>query len=200
MEDLLAIEKTNRQAVKSMQIAISCANKGQTNPLDIFNNKELSNNYKRFLHIMGINDDMPTINNEWRGHSLIWHMAHNMDEEQVRRCIGNTQCVIIFNDTEMIEFDPKDINEAGNVVQFFVVIQPWEEYYRVGIIQRITLKPFGPPLPYNYLFREINIRDFILTKIHNGYMMSRTCPPFAKMYEYPRSETIKTFAEKWINK
>jgi len=178
-------------------MAIGYARKGESDPLQIFKNRDVSNRFKRFLHTMGIKEDLHTHNTEWRGHTLIWYLSHNMDEEQVRRSIGNTMCVIIFHDAEQEEFDPKDIGNAGAIAQFFVIVQPLEDCFRVGVVHRETLKPFGPKLPYNYQFEEINLRDFILSKVHNGYMMSRCCPPFNKMYENPRSESIKELADKW---
>jgi len=180
-----------------MQMAICYASKGQSHPLQIFQNKVVSSRFNKFLQIMKVNDEEHTYNSEWRGHALIWHLSHCMDEEQVRRYIANTQCIIIFHDVQHQEFDPKDINNAGAIAQFFVIVQPLEECYRIGVIHRETLKTFGPKLPYKYLFQEINLRDYILNKVHNGYIMSRSCPPFNKMYEYPRGEAIKEFAEKW---
>ena len=49
-----------------------------------------------------------------------------MDEENSRRYIGNTQCMLIYKQSDE-QLDPLHIGNAGNVAQFFVVVQPHEE-------------------------------------------------------------------------
>lgn len=181
-----------------MQIAIGYAQKGQTNPLEIWNNKQVSVRYKRFLKDLGIDEEVSCVKTEWSNRGLIYYLSHVMDEEEVRREIGNTTAVILFYDAESDEFDPKDLKLAGKLTQFVIIIQPVEpENYRLGLVYRETLKPFEPKLPSNYIFGSSQLKDFILHKVHNGYVMTQYCPPFNRMYEQPRQAAIQLLAEKW---
>jgi len=99
-----------------------------------------------------------------------------------------------LNKTE--PFNPIDINNIGPVPQFCIVVTYIQDKWRVGFFSRQSVKSFGPQLPADYLFDDNNLHDYLLTKVHNGYMMTRACPPINKLHEEPRKFAIKEFAEK----
>jgi len=180
-----------------MNLAIGYAKKGQSNPLEIWNNKEGSHRYRRFIKDMGITKESSIVKMDWSKRTIVYFLAHVMDEEEVRREIGNSTAIIIFHD-EMDEFDPKDLQLAGKPTQFVIIVQPThQEYYRLGLVYKDTLKPFEPKLPSNYRFDGPQLKEFILHKVHNGYVMTHYCPPLSKMFEQPRLATIQSLVEKW---
>jgi len=180
-----------------MNIAVGYAKKEQSNPLEIWNNKEVSLRFKRFLKGLGINEEIPCVKTEWSNRGLVYYLAHVMDEDEVRREIGNTTAVIIFHDVGA-KFDPKDLKLAGKLTQFVIIVQPVEpDNYRLGLVYKDTLRPFEPKLPSNYVFDAHQLKEFILHKVHNGYMMTQYCPPLNRMFEQPRQATIHGLAEKW---
>lgn len=198
--DIANIENQHRQVVKSLEIALVFCEKRQTNPVEMIQNRTISGTYQKFLEIMGVPCNQPKCLTEWRGHTIKFYLAAMMDEEDSRRYIGNTQCMIIFKESPD-QFDPSEIGNAGNVTQFFVIVQPHADgNFRVGCIQRSTLLPFGPRLPSNYRFDESELKRYILTKVHNGYMTTRSCPPLSRMYEQPRASSIQDLAVKYCTK
>lgn len=80
-----------------------------------------------------------------------------------------------------------------------------EEYYRVGFFQKKELRPFEPHTPHGYLFDLQTLRDFLLTKAHNGVVAVRKKSALSSlMFTQPRGAHIREvvmFAEKeWATK
>eukprot|EP01125_Pyxidicula_operculata_P005610 TRINITY_DN1968_c0_g1_i4.p1 TRINITY_DN1968_c0_g1~~TRINITY_DN1968_c0_g1_i4.p1 ORF type:complete len:874 (+),score=141.46 TRINITY_DN1968_c0_g1_i4:390-2624(+) len=202
LEDIQFIEKKHRQVIKQMAISVLYAKKDQTNPLEMFENKleDTIPQYKLFLDIMQVPSRHlyhPDVCNtsHWRSIEVNWYLSLSMDEEQQRRLVGNSQCIIIFTESE--KFNIKDVYQVGVVPQFFLVISPkGQEHFRMGYFSRHTVKPVGPQIPSGYLFSKYSLLDFLLTKVYNGYMMARTCPPINKLYEEPRRVAIKNFVDR----
>jgi len=144
---------------------------------------------------------------EWRGFQVEWHVATSMDEEEHRRLIGNSQCIVFFKENDGTQFDVCQVQKLGTVTQFFMVVEPYRDRYRLGFFQKLTLRePFGPQLPANYLFDKIALCDFFFTKVHNGYMTAWKCSEqISKLYETPKLYAIKKITDKyapkgWVNK
>jgi len=147
---------------------------------------------------MGITDELPIVKLDWSNRTLVYFLAHVMDEETIRREIGNSTAIIIFYDVDIEEFDPKDLQLAGKPTQFVIIVQPYSnESYRLGLVYKDSIKPFEPKLPYNYVFDGTQLKEFILHKVHNGYIMTHYCPPLNQMYEKPRNATIQNIVDKW---
>jgi len=197
VHDMIQIEAKHKLVVTRLEIAVIYAKAGQKNPLDMFLN-EGSPEYEKFQKIL-------TSRQKWHGLEVIWHVATQMNEEQHRRCIGNCQCIVFFKDSHIL-FSVDQIGNLGVVPQFFVVVEPFQDRYRLGFFQRTILHPFGPQLPANYIFNVHSLIDFIFTKVHNGYMAAMRCPgPISRLHEQPLSFAIKEVVEKycpktWLNK
>eukprot|EP01124_Arcella_intermedia_P032850 TRINITY_DN7740_c0_g2_i1.p1 TRINITY_DN7740_c0_g2~~TRINITY_DN7740_c0_g2_i1.p1 ORF type:complete len:726 (-),score=208.33 TRINITY_DN7740_c0_g2_i1:37-2214(-) len=198
------IEQSNRQEVKFMAISVLYAKAGQTEPLEMFKNttEATSDKFWQFLKIMGVPSNYSSKSNinssYWRNNNVIWYLAPKMDEEEHRRFIGNTQCALFYHDQAypFTPFDPVNVNNMGVIPQFFIVVSPHEDKWRLGFFSRKGVEPFGPKLPADYLFDDTNLQDYLLTKVYNGYMMTRACPPINKLHEEPRKYAIKQLVEK----
>lgn len=123
-----------------------------------------------------------------------------MDSEQVRRLVGNDNCIVIFVD-EGIEisnlliyldlggvFDPLLSSEFGVMPQFFVVVQPFGpkyrystfhhdfehnliHFFRVGGYYRKNVGSFNPMFTKGLLDRE-DLLDFVLAKCEYSYIIT----------------------------
>jgi len=72
------------------------------------------------------------------------------------------------------------------------VVQPHASLYRVGFFSRQSIKPFSPEAPpFDYSFDVGNLKDFLFTKLHNGFLMAMNCPPMNRLFSTPRAATIK---------
>jgi hypothetical protein len=105
-------------------------------------------------------------------------------------------------------------NFLGMVPQLFIVVQPYkndQSLYRVGSFRSGKLwrkcylplayslgnmRPFDPPIPENYIFTSTEIRNFILTKIHNGNVNFYYSAPMNRMFVQKRTEAIEAIHEK----
>jgi len=199
-EEIKKIEKTHRQEVNLISTSLVFSKTGQVNPHDMFQNREHSPAFDNFLKVMGISLPLNEKNSsEWRGKNVRWHLATTLNQEQIRRLIGNNKTCVFFHDS-VEPFDTKRVQEMGVVPQIFIVVQPRAtgSAFRVGCFSTLP-KGFEPCAPAHYLFQGDEVKEFILTKLHNGLMAARTCKPFNVTYEKPRGAMILEFAEKFLS-
>lgn len=131
-------------------------------------------------------------------------LATKLNSEQHRRLIGNTQAVIFFKE-DPGPFNPEGVDAMGIVPQFYAVVQPHEGQYRIGFFYRVNMKIVEPIVPSNALFDLETMKDFLLTKIHNGYMVAKQVPPINRLFEMPRQQAINNIAylyspKQWLKK
>jgi len=164
----------------------------------MFQNREHSGAFDNFLKAMGITLPLNEKNSyDWRGKSVRWHLATTLNQEQIRRLIGNNKTVVFFNDSDQ-PFDTRGVQEMGVVPQIFIVVQPRVFSFRIGCFSTLS-KSFEPVAPSHYLFQGEEVKEFILTKLHNGLMTARSCKPFNVTFEKPRGAQIQEFAEKFLS-
>jgi hypothetical protein len=80
------------------------------------------------------------------------------------------------------------IKSMGIVPQFFAVVQPISESsFRVGFFQRYfpcsivftsfivraAIVPFEPAIPSNVIFDGKTLKQFLVTKLYNGYLAAK---------------------------
>jgi len=147
----------------------------------------------------------------WRGLQVTWYLATLLSNEEQRQYIGNTMAAIYFKEDDDEPFEPSQIQNMGSLGVIHIVVTPVVQIsensenaksvkYRVGFLYRDTLGEFGPCLPKDFLFDGISIRDFILTKVYNGYVAAMTHPPLDRMFQKPRATTIKQTAKNFLPK
>jgi len=173
---------------------------GQTTPEEIFANATDTKKWVQFLKIMGVPEDYELSNNKscWKDKTVIWYISSKLSSEAQRQFIGNTMCIIFYMEADTQPFDYQILKNMGAMLQFCVVVRPHNDHcYRLGCIYRESLKTFECDLPENYLFHDEILKDFILSKVHNGYISSRMYPPINKLYEIPRGNTIREVAQKY---
>jgi len=132
------------------------------------------------------------------------HVTPWLTTEQHRRLIGNDICLILYYDTEEnteVQFDPQVLDTLGIVPQVFTVVQPVKHEYLLGFFHRANLKAYRPtPPPRGYTFNAETIRDYLFTKLYNGYVMSTKCPPVNRLFSTPRRAAIETLGDYFLKK
>jgi len=173
----------------------------------MFKNIDHSENFDKFLKIMEVpTEDVSCLTEtiSWKDKKVGYLLATKLNPEQHRRLIGNTQAVIFFKE-DAGPFNPEGVDSMGIVPQFYSVVQPHEGQYRIGFFNRINMKIIEPRVPSNAIFDELNLKDFLLTKIHNGYMIAKQVPPINRLFEMPRQNAINNVAflfspKQWMKK
>jgi len=131
----------------------------------------------------------------------MFHVAPYLSSEQHRRLVGNDICVLIYFDepNAALTLSPLAFDGLGTVPQVFAVVQPQEQdTYRLGFFRRSNLKSYGPECPPSaYTFNVADVKDYLFTKLHNGFAMAMVCPPMNRLFITPRAATIKALGEKY---
>jgi len=178
----------------------------------MLNNRTHTEMFDAFLRRMGVPVKSYKITDNhdsyWRGLQVTWYLATLLSTEEQRQYIGNTIAAIYFKDHDDEPFDPSQISQMGSIGVIHIVVTPvilsnletQTIRYRVGVVYKDTLGEFGPSLPIEYLFDGLSIRDFVLTKVYNGYVAARSHPPLDRMFQQPRATNIKKIAEKFQTK
>eukprot|EP01126_Amoeba_proteus_P022260 TRINITY_DN22541_c0_g1_i1.p1 TRINITY_DN22541_c0_g1~~TRINITY_DN22541_c0_g1_i1.p1 ORF type:complete len:286 (+),score=58.20 TRINITY_DN22541_c0_g1_i1:159-1016(+) len=207
-DDIMAIEKLHRQKVPHVKIALLYCKDGQTDPMDMFRNsmEDVSEAYKEFAQLVGV----PTVweanhplANVWNKKEIIWYPSTQLTADEQRSYIANTSVVVVFKDGK----EPLNISEMhkmGKLSLVFLVVTPDSSmpgYFRLSLFHKNGLKVVQPMLPSNWLFpSNPSLRDYLLTKLHNAYMMLRTVPPLNFMFMKPRHATIKQVVVRYASK
>jgi len=195
-KDIAKIEIDSPQIKTEITIGVIYTQMGQTNPLDMFANQP-SDTFETFLKAMNIKTGTSEL--KWRHLTITSHVAPYLNSEEHRRCVGNSPSIIFFKD-EGEQFDASEVDKMGMVPQIFIVVQPYQNNYRVGFFHSGNLKSFGPDLSSNLVFSASSLADFIYTKVHNGNVMFYYTNPMNRAFMLTRQSNIDTIVQNSVNK
>ncbi len=200
--DLIKFNDKFTFAINKMGIGLVFAFQHQHDALDMLNNKykSISKQYKHFLELMCIDDfELDSVFDDvFENIKIKWYHSCMLDEEQTRRCVANVLCMVIYRECEGLyePFKTSYVKNFGNMTQIFVVVEHYlHEYYRVSVFNKKT-KAYYPLVPCDYLFNGSNLRDFVLTKLHNGVRVLKEDSAVAKLFLYPRQVALNELGEK----
>lgn len=134
---------------------------------------------------------------DWKGIEIIYHVAPLLTEEETRRLIANDIAYIIFLEEGLDEFDPSHVGEFGDVPHLFVIVQPVKDKYRIAFFTKKSIIPHHPYTPQE-LLEPYQTKDIVLTKLHNGLVMTNYCPPMSWLFYKPRQETLLNITSKYL--
>lgn len=222
-EDVLAMTQKHSQRVTKFKVAVLYVLPGQLDLMEIFANQPAEDSKfwdfmdaiadrvnlagwpkLRYRGDFGSDSEEDTYYAVWKGIEMMFHIAPWFIPEQHRRLIGNDICFIIYYDHPKYEpMNSAAIAQLGTVPQVFSVVQPappseGDNIFRLGFLNRTNLKPYGPPTPPStYLFDLSDLKDYLFTKLHNGFAMAMTCPPMNRLFETPRAASIEELGVKY---
>jgi len=97
---------------------------------------------------------------------------------------------------KILFFDPTNLEKLGTVPQVYGVIQPVQDKYRAAFFSNINIKPYGPEVPEDLLTPD-DVKNLVLTKMHNGLLMTKFCPPINRLFYVPRGELLENIIAKF---
>ena len=142
---------------------------------------------------------------QWRDVEILLHVAPHMSAEQHRRLCGNDIGAIIFHDAQGTgtgsSWTPFSSVAMGTVPHVFAVVTPHasaDAFYRLGFFQRPGVGEYKPQTPpaAHYLSAAA-MRDFLFTKLHNGFVRAQAVPPMDRLFRVPRRAALKAFGERF---
>eukprot|EP01127_Copromyxa_protea_P014804 TRINITY_DN417_c0_g1_i2.p1 TRINITY_DN417_c0_g1~~TRINITY_DN417_c0_g1_i2.p1 ORF type:complete len:561 (-),score=98.47 TRINITY_DN417_c0_g1_i2:53-1735(-) len=197
VQRLIEIDET-RSKFLLFGIALTVRRKGQNTRKEIFKNSA-NDAYNLFTSDIlqleeqekGCEEHMDT----WKDKKVRWFLAPELDEQDQRRFVGNCLSLVVFN-TDGDSFDPS-VFFLGSVTCFVCVVTPREGKYRLDFyfhyvtpkksesitpeaLMSIPTVKIHPEVPHGYLFDKKEVKDFIMTKIHNALVISSMYHPILK--------------------
>ena len=163
----------------------------------IFNNKyeNASDNYKDFLKNLNIADrfDEDNIYDDIHNDSIKirWYPSTHLNLEQIRKYIGNTQCVIIYYDNECLS---KEImcEIFGKVNQIFICVSHdlFNNNYKINIIHKNNVNVVSLS-NFEYICGHNDIYNVILKLANDALINLKKYSDISEMYTYPRKVALE---------
>ncbi|KAJ3433945.1 gtpase-activating rap/ran-gap domain-like protein [Anaeramoeba flamelloides] len=229
-EESSILEMENATIHTTFKVGVLCIKEGQKEEEEFFQNRYESYDFKQFLKILGEKirlkgfkkyggrldtkedaDGTHAIysqykNNQIMYHVLTWLPFDKIDDQQVcrKRHIGNDNVVIVFIEGN-VKFLPKSITSQQNHVVIAVraehpPLEPDKTLYRVEVARKNTVEDFKPYLPNPPIFREEELRDFLLSKIVSGDRTIQRSGIFQRRMMNFRKEQILDMFESYEEK
>lgn len=158
--------------------------------------------FEQFLKDMHIDPNNKAANRTrpWQLLTITYFVSTQLDKDEHRRDVGNAPAIIFFKE-EGEQFDASEVHTLGMVPQIFIVVQPYKKKdYRIGFFNSGNMQPYRPPLPANFVFSPKEIQEFILTKIHNGYINFFYTSPMNRSFLLKRQEVINSISDSVLKK
>eukprot|EP01114_Cavostelium_apophysatum_P014803 TRINITY_DN3923_c0_g1_i2.p1 TRINITY_DN3923_c0_g1~~TRINITY_DN3923_c0_g1_i2.p1 ORF type:complete len:650 (+),score=151.74 TRINITY_DN3923_c0_g1_i2:227-2176(+) len=213
VEKLLYYEQN--QLIKNYKFGIMYVGAGQKEENEYFSNENISPQFEAFLNCLGDRVALrgwtkftggldtrsdatgtSSIYTEHKGFEIMFHVSTMLpfnlkDEQQVerKRHIGNDVVLIVFKESADDVFTPANINSQFNHV--WIVVQPENGAFRVSIVNKFGVKPYGPPLPSSPVFQlGPQFREFLLSKLINAERSAMYAPDFRGRMSRARSSWL----------
>ncbi len=170
----------------------------------IFNNNYTSSsgNYKSFLQKLNISDSFDEDNvydDIYDDHIKIrWYPSTHMDSEQIRRYVGNTQCVIIYYDDVCLS---KEImcKIFGKVNQIFICVSHnlFNNNYKINVIHKDNVR-MVPLSNFECIYGYDDIYNIILKLANELIINLKKYSDISEMYTYPRKIALEKITVKYL--
>eukprot|EP00127_Corallochytrium_limacisporum_P003116 Clim_evm45s146 gene=Clim_evmTU45s146 len=218
--DLLLLEE--QEGKSNMKMAVIYGGKGQTTDDEMMRNVDYSPHFQRLLNLLGdeiiLKDwnrfrgglDVKTnttgtksVFTTFAGYEIMYHVApflpyqaNQTQQVERKRHTGNDIVNIIFIDDDDVEFDPKGF--VSNFVHVYVIVKydTGRDVWKVSIVTKDDVPPFGPALPAEGVFdTDSELRRFLLTKLINAERAAYQAPAFSKKNRRTMEVALKNLYE-----
>lgn len=204
-KELLVLEE--QEGSVNFKFGVVYAKQGQTTDDEVFSNVNVSEDFERFLELLGerielkgwqkyrggldVKNDMTgshSLYTMYEGHEVMFHVStmlpftpDNPQQVERKRHIGNDIVIIVFQDwDEKTSFSPPAIKSKFVHIYALVSYNKSDASYRVTVFSEKNVPIFGPPLPCPPVFRNHQeFRDFLLVKLMNGEKAAYASPTFS---------------------
>lgn len=193
MNAILSFEKNNSYGISPLHLGVIWQQAGQSIMQALGNvAKEATTAFTTFTSSLGCEnfDESEVFNDVFQDIKIKWFLGTSMEADMVRRYIGNSPIIIIFQDM-VCTFSVDAILELGKVNQFFFIVQQVPGgLYRIGILHKLAT--YKAEIPLNYLFDKTELRDFILISACNAMAALKEDSLISQLYSIPRQIAIET--------
>lgn len=207
------IQDVSKSITRNVNVGIVLRNKGQSSKLDILYNKNLTENWNKFITDTDILSD--------NGDNINWLVAPNMSKDEIRRLIGNAFCVIIFNDSDK-KLNPNILNFSDMTFYYIVISRSGNGYklrsylsytvketilekldpnnepkdVLINIMKNLTVLPFTP----NKIFKGTEVLEHISKQINYCIQMTfKHNPSIAPFIIKPIISIVNGLVETHVN-
>lgn len=217
-EDLLKIDET---FVKSHhKVGVIRVRQGQRSEEEIFGNEHETGPFDEFLNVLGRRIKLQgftgflggldkernltgeqSVYTEFRNLDIMFHVAtllpytaHDAQQVNKKRHIGNDIVCVVFLDNSHTSFNPSWIR--SHFIHCYVVVQHvvgahGQPLYKVAVTKRSTVPLFSPELRYTRVFAHSKtLQQFLLTKVVNGERASYHAPKFLRLTNRSRAQLL----------
>jgi len=219
--DLINFEES--QITKNYKFGILYVKEGQTQEEDMFANVNTSKKYENFLLFLGDQIELKgwkgfrggldtkngctgthSVYTKYQNYDIMFHVASllphsstDLQQLERKRHLGNDVALIIFYDNNKTPFIPGCINSEFNHI--FIVVQAVKgEKYRISVVCKKDVPPFGPAFPANGIFEKTPLlRDFLLTLLINGERAAMFAPDFSNKLSRTREALLREILDKF---
>ncbi|KAL9988754.1 hypothetical protein ACROYT_G003237 [Oculina patagonica] len=205
-KELLVLEE--QEGSVNFKFGILYAKQGQTTDDEVFSNVHVSEDFERFLELMGdkielkgwqkyrggldVKNNMTGLHSLYtiyEGHEIMFHVStmlpftpDNPQQVERKRHIGNDIVIIVFQDWDdkSFSFSPPTIKSKFVHIYALVSYRKTDNSYRLTVFSEKNVPIFGPPLPCPPVFNDHQeFRDFLLVKLMNGEKAAYGSPTFS---------------------
>ncbi|XP_068729084.1 GTPase-activating Rap/Ran-GAP domain-like protein 3 [Montipora capricornis] len=216
-KELLVLEE--QEGSVNFKFGVLYARQGQTTDDEVFSNETVSEDFERFLELLGerielkgwkkyrggldVKNDMTgshSLYTVYEGHEVMFHVStllpftpDNPQQVERKRHIGNDIAVIVFQDwDENSCASPPTIKSKFVHIYALVSYNKSDNTYRLTVFSEKKVPIFGPPLPCPPMFRNHQeFRDFLLVKLMNGEKAVYASPTFSNRRQRTLDSLIK---------
>jgi hypothetical protein len=207
-DELFKLEEKTAIRTRFYKFGVIYSRAGQKTEEEMFGNRLGSDEFNRFLAILGdkvllknwegFNAGLDTrfdrtgkhsVYTKYMGYEIMYHVSTLLphaegDSQQLdrKRHIGNDVVIIVFQEHDSKEtFSPLTV--SSRFPHLYAVVRPLDAQctaYRLSFAVKDVLKPFGPPLPDPHIFDDLaHLKTFLLVKLINGEREAiRSAPDF----------------------
>lgn len=223
--DLLAFEE--KQTIKGFKFGLLYCAPNQVREDELFANEHGSPEFEEFLDFLGERVELKGWNRfragldvtngstgdhsiflEFNNNEIMFHVStllpHNeLDKQKLekKRHIGNDLVVIIFQEGDQV-YRPTTL--SSRQVQVVFLIKPEmindERHYRLAIVRRAEVPPFGPLLPEEPVFKpDPEFHDFLFRKLLNAEKAAYTAEIIAAKLRRTRTALLEDLAQRHLS-
>ncbi|XP_052215441.1 GTPase-activating Rap/Ran-GAP domain-like protein 3 isoform X2 [Dreissena polymorpha] len=218
-KEILVLEE--QEGSVNFKFGVLYAKEGQSSDDDFFSNETGSDQFERFLKLLGDRIKLKgwdkfkagldvkanttgaeTVYTVYEGHEIMFHVStmlpystDNKQQVERKRHIGNDIVNIIFWDGDpncIPSFKPGMMKTRFTHIFAVVTYNPETLRYRLSVFSQESVPLFGPPLPTPPEFFDAEeFRDFLLVKLMNGEKAAVNNPMFTQKRERTLEMLIK---------
>eukprot|EP01130_Rhizamoeba_saxonica_P006892 TRINITY_DN2765_c1_g1_i1.p1 TRINITY_DN2765_c1_g1~~TRINITY_DN2765_c1_g1_i1.p1 ORF type:complete len:557 (-),score=131.14 TRINITY_DN2765_c1_g1_i1:79-1542(-) len=219
IEELADLER--KMVVNKLKFGVLYAKENQTAEEDMFSNEHGSQQFNKFLEILGdrilLQDwqyysggldakrgstGAESVYTKWNGIEIMYHVStllpYSYEEPQQlerKRHLGNDVVCIIFQEGDGASYATHTI--SSQFIHVYCVVRPvikdGKQAYGVQVARQRGVPGFAPHIENEYYFHDNELRTFLLNKLTMGELAAYKAPAIASKLERTKRDFLRYF-------